>query len=138
MYEPPPVEFSFEAPGWTYLLWFCLALGLIIGIRQIQKYRKNKYRRDAIKALEQSGNSITEVFVILKHTAMHAYGRAEVSSLSGIEWLTFLDTKARHVDFKTHADVIAEALYREVDIAPDAMKAIASNAKTWIRTHAAS
>lgn len=138
LYEPPPVEFSFEAPGWTFLLWICIVILIIIGIRQIHRYKRNKYRREALRLLENSENSITDVFVILKRTAMHAFGRAEVGSLSGSEWLAFLDASAKGVDFNSHADVIASALYKETEVTTETRKAILSTAKTWIRTHAAS
>ena len=129
LYEPPPVEFSFEAPGWTYLLWISIIVFVLIVYRQIRKYQKNKYRRDALKTLNaNTTNSITDVFVVLKLTAIHAFGRDIAGSLSGEEWLTFLDDKSRRVNFTSHADEIFAALYQEEGVAPATMKSIISNA----------
>ncbi len=136
LYEPAPIAFSFEAPGWTYLLWTAIIVFLFIAFQHFRKYQKNRYRRDALKALNaNSTNSITEVFVVLKQTAMHAFGRDAAGHLSGTEWLTFLDAKSRHVNFTKHADEISAVLYQEAELAPATMKSIISNAQTWIRTH---
>lgn len=139
LYEPVPITFSFDAPGWKYLLCFSIIAFLFIAFRQFRTYQKNKYRRDALKALNATSTmSITDVFIVLKQTAMHSFGREAAGHLSGTEWLLFLDEKSRRVNFSKHADEIAAALYQDTDVPPATMEAILTNAKIWIKTHVAS
>ena len=100
--EPDPIKFSFSAPGWYILLGLLLLFLLIYGMISYIKYRKNKYRRDAVEILlnlELSNNSssyfITRVATVLKRVAISSFGREQVGALTGKEWLVYLDRRNR-------------------------------------------
>jgi len=137
LYEPPPVEFTFDAVGWTYLVWVLVSLVLVGIFIFIRKYMRNKYRRDALAALKQADSmSVSEVFVILKQTAMHVFSRETTGNLHGNQWLEFLDNTGKGVQFSRYQNEITQALYKDETTSADVMDAILSNAQKWIRTHA--
>ena len=108
IWEPDPVKFSFETPGWYVvgILIFLTCCYLIL--RRIRHYRQNAYRREAIKELTQINQSnsnnelhlqLSELLVILKMVAFKAYGRKNVATLYGKPWLLFLESKAKNTSF---------------------------------------
>ena len=70
-----------------------------MGNRLYVRYKSNQYKRNAIteikeliKNREQPENIfITKVLLVLKRTALQSFGRSEVASLQGDDWLSFLD-----------------------------------------------
>jgi hypothetical protein len=86
---PPAVSFWPPAPGWWAVGVACLvAAGLAIAVA-LRHWQRNAYRREALRALETAeGNDIS---AILKRTALVAFPREQVASLSGPAWLAFLD-----------------------------------------------
>jgi hypothetical protein len=74
--------------------------------------------------------------VILKHTAMHAFGRDKVGPLYGKEWLSFLEETGKDVHMTDYHEQIIQAVYAGKEIEQDAQKNILLNAKNWVRTHA--
>jgi len=95
---PPPIPWSFEAPGWT-VVWMLLLL-ILTGIlfRAFRKWRANAYRRTALAAMRKVENHkgdrketvLSALPRILKDTALCAYPRTHVASLSGEKWIEFL------------------------------------------------
>jgi hypothetical protein len=93
-------------------LLLTLALGLYYGLKN---YRKQAYRRAALKALVQleqdtmqPGYSLlkdrsleSSLVHLLKRTALSAYPRSDVARLIGHEWLIFMDNKASMNAFNT-------------------------------------
>jgi hypothetical protein len=88
-----------SAPGWKVLGLILLAWLLLRVVRLARRWWRNRYRREALRQLQQlqqqAGSKALDVVASLpyyiKVTALQAYPRAEVASLSGESWLTFLD-----------------------------------------------
>jgi hypothetical protein len=88
-----------SAPGWKVLSLILLAWLLLCAIRLARRWWRNRYRREALRQLQtlqqQDDSKALDVVASLPHyikvTALQAYPRAEVASLSGENWLTFLD-----------------------------------------------
>jgi len=89
------------APGW-WILAFLIIAGLTFYIvKRIQDARNNRYRADAVKALDSawqqlSVDSNTHEYLltltqILKRTALTAYPSIRISRFHGRAWLAFLD-----------------------------------------------
>lgn len=139
LYEPPAVPFSFDAPGW-YILGGILAIAaILLTIDRVRRYIKNGYRRDALHELdilEHASELFPHLFVVLKKTAMHAFGREQVASLYGEEWLAFLEKTGVKVRLTAYREVILPAVYAGNPIEPEIREKILSNAKTWVKTHA--
>lgn len=99
--SPPPVSWLPPAPGW-YALGF--SLFLLCGWFAAQQYmvwKRNKYRREALIELDELKNQLADsaeyqlllpqLPQLVKRTAIAAYGRGVVASLTGDDWLEFLD-----------------------------------------------
>ena len=129
---PPPVSWWPLAPGWWMLLAAVLVVAGMIAFRLWRSWRVNAYRRAALRAL-QMATTVPEIAEILKRTALAAYPRAEVASLTGRAWSRWLgQTVGEPVP-----DQIGEALGRgifaeanNVDVAK-----VARFAASWIRCH---
>lgn len=98
---PVPVSYRPETAGWFVLLAILL-LGLAwYAYRRYRRHKSNLYRRWALEKLENISRvlkqdlgmekPLRELPVLVKRTALHAYPRPEVASLSGDDWLRFLD-----------------------------------------------
>ena len=98
---PDPVAWLPPAPGWYAV---GLSLLLVLGWFSVSKYlawKRNQYRREALAEFGElktqlAANSryqqlLPELPRLVKRTAMAAYGRDLVASLTGDEWLGFLN-----------------------------------------------
>jgi hypothetical protein len=98
---PPPVPWWPPAPGWFVVAGVLLLLVLWIARRAWKRWRAAAYRRAALaewqqlKARaadpEQRQAALRYLPELLKRTALAAFPREEVASLSGMDWLRFLD-----------------------------------------------
>src|SRR6516162_10911521 len=87
-YQPAPPSWMPQTVGWyvvfailtALLLWFC--------IRVLQRWIKNRYRRDALRELQLT--PVDRLSEILKRTAMVTWPRERAASLTGARWITFL------------------------------------------------
>ena len=139
LYEPAPVQFRFETPGWYLLTGLLLVVIILFVIFQSRKYIKNRYRREALHELDSLTHEILvfpQLFVVLKKAAMHKYGRERVGRLYGKEWLTFLEKTGKKVRLADYQEQIAQAVYAGKKIDPETQHAILLNAKKWVETHA--
>ncbi len=131
----PPVPLWPPAPGW-YLLFCLLFLSLIfLLVRAVIRYRRNAYRRAALAELRQAASDnepLPLIAQLLKRTALTAYGREQVASLSGETWVAWLvKTGGRDVPAAVAA-ALTQGLY---DGSAKDSKALADFAGTWIRRH---
>jgi hypothetical protein len=96
---PETIPWWPSAPGWKVLGLILLAWLLLRAIRLTRRWWRNRYRREALRQLQQlqqqAGSKALDVVAYLpyyiKVTALQAYPRTEVASLSGENWLAFLD-----------------------------------------------
>jgi len=146
---PAPVPWYPQAWGWWVLAGALFVAALVLAIRRARRYVGDRYRRDALKAcaaLEASLDSesrrataLAELAVLLKRTALSAWPRAEVASLSGRAWIDFLRRhggRAR-VDERM-ARLLDDAEYQPGSLASvsrqDA-RACARAVRNWIECH---
>jgi len=98
---PPPVPWLPPAPGWYAA---GLSVLLLFGWFSVTRYgvwKRNKYRREALVTLDGLEKEMADpgqfqkilplLPQLVKRTAIAGYGRNEVASLAGADWLTFLD-----------------------------------------------
>jgi len=139
---PDPVPLMPITPGWLILAGWLLAV-LILSARQlIYRRRLSRYRREALAVLRtiESDNDLNPVesaqriAALLKRTALAAYPRREVASLSGKDWAKFLKESANNDrQIADAAEMLAAAAYR-----PDADgRKLSAPARRWIRLHRA-
>ncbi|GJD65694.1 DUF4381 domain-containing protein [Methylobacterium frigidaeris] len=143
---PPPVPLWPPAPGWSILAAGLAAASLVAGWRSWRRYRANAYRREARRQLDaiarrveagRCAGAASELAVVLKRTALAAYPRSAVASLTGPAWLGFLDRTGRTTAFTDGAARgIAEWTFAGDRAVPAAaLKAALRDARAWVRAH---
>jgi hypothetical protein len=96
---PDAVPWWPSAPAWKVLGVIMVLLLMAQALRWTKHWWRNRYRREALRQLEQiqrkAGTQLQDVVEVLpyyiKVTALQAYPREDVASLSGSDWLSFLD-----------------------------------------------
>jgi len=130
---PPEVALWPPAPGW----WIVAAAGfvavVILAAAATVRYRKNAYRREALRqlvAVDPGGIS-----AILKRAALAAWPREQVAALTGAAWLAFLDRTGRTTAFTTGAGRHIETLAFGGTIDRSSIDAAHAAARAWLRSH---
>ena len=136
---PDPVSFLPQTPGWWIVLAWLVAVVLVVVWNRYQKWRRNRYRREALKALhsiEKSRGAATagQIAMLLRRTALAAYPRSRVASLYGDAWVEFLTESSRNDRLvRKSAHDLASAAYR-ADVDP---AVLVKPARRWIKVHRA-
>jgi len=146
---PAPVSWLPQTIGWYAVLTLLLGLGTWIGYRIRRRHRANRYRGlalvrlDEIERLLATGDrvaALAELPELVKRTALEAYPRAQVASLSGDEWLSFLD---RSYDGTSFTDGPGRLLPKLAYDPPaetgrpdsDEIRGLTNLLRRWIRHH---
>ena len=113
--EPEAINYSFDTLGWYFVAaGLFIAIFIFVSLR-IRMYRRNAYRRQAIKQIEMLKDSdglsvIYEINKLIKITAIDLYGRLRVGSLHGAEWFDFL-TMSMNSEADYNFEAFNQALY---------------------------
>ena len=144
---PAPVSWLPQTWGWAALaIAFGLALFVWL-IRALRRYRRNAYRREALRLLDVAAEDIRnspiseaclqEVAELLKRTALAAWPREKIASLSGPDFARFLTQSAPNMDEQALATLLDDLEYRTSDPVtprPDDREII-ETARDWIENH---
>ena len=132
---PPPVPFWPPAPGWILLLGLFIMLVAFLLVRAVIRYRRNAYRRAALAELRLAAagpEPLPIIAALLKRTALAAFRREQVASLTGAAWVSWLArTGGRAVPAAVEA-ALKQGLYGGAATDP---KALTDFAAGWIRRH---
>lgn len=144
--EPSPVRFTPEAPGWHVLEIGLLILLLLVVFFIYRNYRKNRYRRNAINWLEIkekqliNNNNYSDLVytadMLAKQIGIQKYGKENVASLQGREWIDYMNKNCPFVTFSMADEQLIRSVYNP-DIMPDKQQAVDFTAKIkqWIKKH---
>ncbi|WP_371836195.1 DUF4381 domain-containing protein [Ochrobactrum sp. Q0168] len=133
---PAPISWLPQTWGWGLLAGLLLLGIAVLVVRQLIRYRRNAYRREALQILGTISNNAqaAEVAELLKRTALSAWPRTDVAALSGRQWVAFLE---RHSPEPLGTDLKALLTNREYE--PDQqvndMPVIVTQARLWIERH---
>jgi hypothetical protein len=133
-YQPPPPPWTPQTIGW-YILFGLFALLLTWAAWHIlARWRHNRYRRDAVRELERLDASA--IPALLKRTALAAWPRDQVASLSGESWIRFLETHGGEGSF-SHGPgrLFLDLDYRAASLSFSDQLALRQIAGDWIRRH---
>jgi len=133
-YQPPPPSWTPQTTGW-YVLFAAVGIFLLwLAFRLLHSWFRNRYRRQALKELAAARPD--QFSGLLKRTALAAWPREKVASLSGDSWLKFLNTTATS-DFILNAagSRIEEISLRKTAISSEDEQAMRALAAEWIRRH---
>lgn len=138
----PPDWLPPQGPGW-FLLGALLVTGLAwAGRRLWQQHRRNRYRREALAELghllSDAGRPVTalEVSAVLKRTALTAFPRARVATLSGAAWRDFLCSTGAPAFADDDCVLMFDETYR--DDSPLDLKqrtVLLAAARQWVLAH---
>ncbi len=133
-YQPPPPAWTPQTAGWYALFAIAAVVMIWSAIHFLRKWFANQYRRDALRELTVLHPN--EFSALLKRTALAAWPREKVASLSGAAWLEFLDG-ALHEEVFHHspANQIEELALRSQTLSNEDEQALRSTVATWIRRH---
>ena len=140
---PEPIAWWPPAPGW-YVVGALVLLALaILAWRAWRSWRRSAYRRAALAELEQldDGNrdGLTRLPALLKRTALAAYERTAVASLSGDAWLEFLDAKGGTSSFtRGPGKLLPELSFRPgaaVELDEEEARELFAITRDWIEHH---
>jgi hypothetical protein len=136
---PPPVPWWPPAPGW---LLIGTALVIVLAwwlIRVIRHWQSNSYRREALALLEKFDGAGAELPILIKRVALSAYPRERVASLTGEEWLAFLDRTGRTEAFTAGPGRwLARLAYEPrliASLSPAELNELRAAARDWILRH---
>ena len=144
---PEAVSWWPTAPGWKALAIIIVILLLFLCVRWIKRWWRNRYRREALRQLQQvqhhAGKQLQEVVAILpyylKVTALQAYPRQAVASLSGDNWLAFLDKQYSGAAFSEGIGrkllAVAYLPQDQWQLSEKDSEALISMSRSWISKH---
>lgn len=133
-YQPPPPPWTPQTISW-YVLFGLLAVLLAWAVwRVVAHWRRNRYRREALRELEHISTSA--IPALLKRTALAAWPRDQVASLSGESWIRFLEAHEGEGAF-THSPgrLFLDLEYRTAHHSFSDQLALRQIASDWIRRH---
>jgi hypothetical protein len=146
---PPPVPWWPLAPGWYWVLGFVLVGLLVFLFQAFLSWQRNCYRREALTELARQRSTFGDpaqrpaacrtIAELLKRAALSVWPRTRVASLTGAEWLAFLDQTGRMTGFgqgkgaKLIAATYDSRLARE--LSEKDLNEIATLADRWLKHH---
>jgi len=115
---PAPVSWWPPAPGWYWVIAFALAFIFIFAGKTFIRWQHNRYRREALAELgrleallndsHQRTAGLQALGELLKRTALSAFSREDVASLTGTKWFAFLDRTGQKTVFSTGLGTLLE------------------------------
>jgi len=148
---PPSVEWWPLASGWYFLLGLLLIAFGWYSYRAARRWISNRYRRAALcelKLLQEAAQdgadqaaSLRQLPALLKRTALSAYPRKQVASLSGKDWFDFLNSTLNKPVFNKSISISLEQLSYSKDqlsvIGPQAATELIAASAQWMKNHQA-
>lgn len=142
---PLPVEVTLWPQTWpSRILLAAVVVGLICAaLWTVHRWRINRYRREALSELNRieagaAASTPAELSAALaslvRRTALAAFPREQVASLTGAAWLSFLDrTDGRRAFSEGAGRALEISAYRQAS-AVDASGLI-NAVRSWIKLH---
>jgi hypothetical protein len=133
---PPPVSWWPPAPGWYVVLGLLIGCLFVLAIQAFISYRRNAYRRaalDELQSADEGSDKIGFISALLKRTALSAYPREQVASLTGKAWVRWL-SEAAGLDVSAPVrEALQHGVYGGIPVTDT--QALTDFAAQWIRRH---
>ena len=148
--SPTPLAFWPPAPGW-YVVAFVTAVAAVwFTVTWYLRWIENRYRREALEELNQIKNSTADASAqgevlrklpeLVKRTALAAYSRETVASLTGLKWLAFLDKTLSTTEFSNGpGQLLIQISYQSNetlgDLSSTEINTLLTLMRKWIKHH---
>jgi hypothetical protein len=146
---PAPVSWFPQSWGWIALAVILAAVLLAMLVRRVLRYRADRYRRDALlelRALEPGfrdpatrAHAVQALAELLKRTALAAWPRPDIASLSGAAWIAFLKKQDDNGVGEALATMLADLEYQDAaglrSVPADFAADVVAGARQWIERH---
>jgi hypothetical protein len=149
---PEAVSWMPQTTAWYVLFALAGIVLLLAALRFWIKWKRDAYRREALKELQaieaQCGDAsgrlacLARVPQLLRRTALASSARPEVAGLTGDDWLSYLERTAPGCGLAAPAGrlmlVVAYAPASDLaGVTENDARALIAGAKAWIRRHRA-
>ena len=147
---PDPVSWMPQTIGWYVVFGLILLVAGWWVYGRLRRFQKNRYRRVALAELdvieqelqrpEGCAKALEEIPVLLKWTALSAFPRSDVASLSGEKWLSFLDKTMGGKDFaEDEGRLLCELAYapavKNLTLPEERIGNLLQLIRRWIQEH---
>ncbi|RBP35368.1 uncharacterized protein DUF4381 [Roseimicrobium gellanilyticum] len=146
---PPAVPWWPPAPAWYWVLGLLGIAVVVFLLRVFMHWQRNRYRREALAEFakhevklhdaSQRGGALIALAELLKQTAVTAFPREDVASLTGTSWDSFLDrTVSKKAFVEGNGSLLETAAYDPRSISKvDETKAreLARQVRDWLAHH---
>jgi hypothetical protein len=146
---PPPAPWWPTAPGWYWLFGILLVLVIVLVLRGVIRWQKNRYRREALTEWRRQSallndastrvEALTSLSVLLKRTALSAFPRNQVAAMTGAQWCAFLRHTIAPSDFNSNgAELLERVAYGDtstLNLNDSQVDEAASFVRQWIVHH---
>jgi hypothetical protein len=139
---PAAINWWPQTTGWW---WVAAALIVVLGRygwRRLRYWYRNRYRREATVRLQQlaatsaNDNWLLDINRLLKLTALAAFSREQVASLSGEAWVNFLNRQCTTPPFSAQqSQLLALGTYTGQTVATAHRQQMVDACVTWVREH---
>jgi hypothetical protein len=142
--SPAAVSWLPQTSGWWWLSAALLLTLLNYGWKRLRAWYRDRYRREAVQRLQQllpaagEPELVSQVNKLLKLTAITAYSREQVASLSGQEWVDFLQRQTTEPLFSPEqGQTLATGAYRVKTLEAGNGRALIAASLAWVQGHQA-
>jgi Domain of unknown function (DUF4381) len=133
-YQPVQPAWIPQTIGWYVLFGVVALLLLWFAIHAIRRWLANSYRRKALRELAIA--TPDQFSALLKRTALAAWPRERVASLSGEAWLKFLSDAGAAKSFQSApGNRIEELALRAGSASIEDEQTLRATVAEWIRRH---
>ncbi|QFY64081.1 DUF4381 domain-containing protein (plasmid) [Rhizobium grahamii] len=143
---PQPVSWIPQTWGWMALALILLAAILLWALVLYRRWRRNAYRREALRLLDEIADDFrrqqtrdgagARLGELLKRTALAAWPRKTIAAMSGTDWIDFLSANQGSDIGESLKSYLNDLEYRSgATPSADATNDLLRDARRWIERH---